>query len=347
MTNFSDLPWEIRDEIWKLVLRDDHPGVHIFGHYDEKKKGMAEGRSMMHGSHFSGILSEPPPHRYFKSLHEYRDDENISTYLIDGAMWTICKESRLVIEKHFSQYKWPDDSLFIRRRPDFRIEFPPTYGYPYKAVFQVPSTGYFQGSSPHYLTVFPRRDLFVFQPDTLDDIDWYFVGSSPTRGGMRPPFRRLQHIAIEYNPEWWDEICNCSESWDSPNITRLKNAVFELKDSSKLWFIDNSLKRKKDAPVFKEMTSDYYMQLNAFYARDRKFLEVNCFSNYDPLQDWEYAKPVGGSSNRERSFSVDFVQRLRQKILEEEKFETVQNMIFRARARAARCDIGLLGWQEL
>jgi hypothetical protein len=203
MANLSDLPWEIRDMIWNLVPRDDHPEVHIFGHYDENKKGMAEGRSMMHGSHFSGVLSEPPPHRYFDSLDKDRGNENMSTYLIDGAMWTTCKHSRLIIKKHFSQYKWPDDRLF-----PFRTDYWPSWSleYPYQAVFQVPSTGYFEGGPPHYLTVFPRRDLFVFQPDKLGGIDWYWVASSPTRAGTRPPFRRLQHIAIEFNPDWWESV---------------------------------------------------------------------------------------------------------------------------------------------
>ncbi|KAF4338921.1 hypothetical protein FBEOM_7184 [Fusarium beomiforme] len=346
MTNFSDLPWEIRDEIWKPVPRDDHPGVHIFGHYDEKKKNTPEGRSMMHGNLFSGILSEPPPHRYFKSLREGCDDENISTYLIDGAMWTTCKESRLVMEKHFSQYKWPTYADFFRRFYRDTREF---IGYPYDEVFQVPSTGYFQGNSPAYLTVFPRRDLFVFQPDTLEGVDWYFVGSGPTRGGMRPPFRRLQHIAIEYNPKWWDEMTDLP---DRPNVNNLINGVFELRDCCKLWFIDTSLKRKMDAPAFEENSSDYE-KLNAFYARDRKFLEVDCIDGSDFPEDWEYAKPVTDTSNRERSFSVDFFRQLQEEIWYQYRSAVFRakhfnaGNVLHARSRSAHCKIGLLGCDEL
>ncbi|EXA35829.1 hypothetical protein FOVG_12955 [Fusarium oxysporum f. sp. pisi HDV247] len=206
--------------IWALVLRDNHPGVHIFGHYDENKKGAAEGRSMMHGNLFSGLLSEPP-HRYFDNLDKDRENVNISTYLSDGAMWTTCKESRLAIEKRFN------------------------------------------------------------------DVDWYFVGSRPTKGGVRPPFRRFQHIAIEYNPEWSVEKREPSDLWEDPAIGHLLEAAFELKDIQKLWFIDHSLKRKKDAPAFKER-ADCWRALNAFYARDRKFLEIDWRSFSGTLEDWEY-----------------------------------------------------------
>ncbi|KAF4961146.1 hypothetical protein FGADI_382 [Fusarium gaditjirri] len=111
MANFSDLPREIRDMIWPLVLRDNHPGVYIFGL-------------------FSGILSEPSPDRYFANLDKDRKNENISTYLIDGAMWNTCKESQLAIEKHFGQYEWPTDGFW-----DTRSDTRPYYGYPYDKVF--------------------------------------------------------------------------------------------------------------------------------------------------------------------------------------------------------------------
>jgi hypothetical protein len=31
---FSDLPKELRDEIWDTAIRDDGPGVHFFSVYD-------------------------------------------------------------------------------------------------------------------------------------------------------------------------------------------------------------------------------------------------------------------------------------------------------------------------
>jgi hypothetical protein len=291
--------------IWPLVLRDDHPGVHIFGQYDENKKGMAEGRSLMHGNLFSGILSEPSPDRYFKNLDKNRQNENISTYLIDGAMWNTCKESRLAVEKHFSQYEWPCDEFWYTTS-DARVY----RGYPCHKVFQVPSTGYLEGGSPHYWTVFPRRDLFVFQPNKLDSVDWYFAGSRPTKGDNRPAFRRLQHIAVEYDPEWAEE----NES-SYLAMSHLVEAAYELKDIQKLWFIDHSLKRKKDAPDFNE-SRDCWMALNAFYARDKKFLEIDWRSSCGPLEDWDYLKPVGDTSNEDCSSSIKLLRKFTELALE-------------------------------
>ncbi|CVK95875.1 uncharacterized protein FMAN_13798 [Fusarium mangiferae] len=359
MANFSDLLREIRDMIWALVPRDYHPGVHIFGHYDENQKGMAEGRSMVHGSLFSGILSEPSPDRYFNNLDKDRKNENISTYLIDGAMWNTCKESRLAIEKRFKQYEWPAHKLWWHFRSDLRA----WSEYPYHLVFEVPSTGHFEGSSPHYLTWFPHRDLFIFQFDKLDSVDWHFVGSRPTRGGLRPLWRRLQHIAIEYNPEWWDEVSASPFPWDRPNFSKLMDAAFELKDCQKLWFIDRTLKRRKDAPTFKE-EAYCHTRLNAFYARDRKFLEIDCglcpplrpwsawrrwrISSPDDgiLKNWEYVKPVGDTSSQSGSSSIDFVRQLEESICQEHS-DGIKTLGFDSRGRKFHCRIGLLGWEEL
>ncbi|KAF4498802.1 hypothetical protein FAGAP_4999 [Fusarium agapanthi] len=295
----------------------------------------------MHGSLFSGILSEPSPDKYFASLDKGRKNENNSTYLIDGAMWNTCKESRRAIQKHYSQYKWPSDEFWYTTS-DARVY----HGYPYHKVFQVPSTGYFEGDSPHYLTIFPRRDLFVFQPDKLDGVDWYFVGSRPTKGDNRPACRRLQHIAIEYNPEW-------SFEQHEPSylaMSHLVEAAYELKDIQKLWFIDHSLKRKKDAPAFNEKAEcptwrDACKSLNAFYARDRKFLEIDWRSSCGPLEDWDYVKPVGDKSNQDVSSSINFMRKLNE--LAWERYADPRKCHYRLRDHMEHCGIGLLGWDDL
>ncbi|QGJ01141.1 hypothetical protein CEK26_002585 [Fusarium fujikuroi] len=285
MVNFSELPREIRDMIWPLVLRDNHPGVHIFRHYDEKKEFMTEGRSLMYGNLLSDILSEPSPDKYFPSLDKDRKNENMSTYLIDGAMWNTCKESRLIIEKYFSQYKWSAEEWWRSARSDSRG----WDEYPFHSVFKVPSTECFEGGSPSYLTVFPRKDLFVFQPDKLDGMDWSSFARRLTKGDTRPAFQRLQHIAIEYDPEWW----GVTHRWNVPMVYQLEEAAFALKDIQKLWFIDHNLKRKKNTPAFDE-TWDRWESPNAFYARDRKFLEID-WRNFGALEDWEYVMPVDRS----------------------------------------------------
>ncbi|KAG5820863.1 hypothetical protein H9Q74_000438 [Fusarium xylarioides] len=336
MANLSDLPREIRDMIWLLVLRDNHPGVHIFGHRDENSKGMAEGCSLMHGNLFSGILSEPSPDKYFRSLDKDRKNENMSTYLIDGAMWNTCKESRLAIEKHFSHYQWSADEWWRYARTNSRV----WVEHPYNKVFQMPSTGYFEGGPPHYLTVFPRRDLFVFQPVKLDGVDWYSFGSHTAKVAKRPAFQRLQHIAVEYDPEWWDVL----HSRDVPAIIQLMENAFELKNIQKLWLIDHNLKRKKNAPAFDEK-GDHWGSLNAFYARDRKFLEIDWRNCSGALDDWEFVKPGGDTPSRYGDASVRLARQLNDLISNSRTGFVYRHR--RVQHHTHFCEIGLLGWDEL
>ncbi|KAF5640006.1 uncharacterized protein FTJAE_4552 [Fusarium tjaetaba] len=336
MANFSDLPREIRDIIWALVLRDNHPDVHIFGHRDEDKKGMAEGRSLMHGNLFSGILLEPSPDKYFANLDKDRKNENMSTYLIDGAMWNTCKESRLAIQKHFSHYQWSGDEWWLYAQRSSRV----WAEHPWNKVFRMPSTGYFEGGSLNYLTVFPRRDLFVFQPVKLDGVIQYSFGSRQTKGAKQPVFQRLQHIAVEYDPEWWDLL----HSSDVPAIIQLIGNALELKNIQKLWIIDHNLKRKKNAPAFDEK-GDHWASLNAFYARDRKFLEIDWLNYSGALDDWEFVKPGRDTPNKYGDASVCLVRYLNDVIHNSRTSSGYRHC--RVQHHPHYCEIGLLGWDEL
>ncbi|EEU38769.1 uncharacterized protein NECHADRAFT_82991 [Fusarium vanettenii 77-13-4] len=153
----------------------------------------------------------------------------------------------------------------------------------------MPETGYFtsSGGAPHYFTVVPGRDLFVLQPDLLSGIDrdWGYL-EIPV--GLT---KRVRHIAIEYNPEWGSKLNQPrqhEEVWRM--VQALRSFARNAYGNSRLWFIDHSLKRKEDAPVFKEVPSGY--STNAFYASDRKFLEVECGSRDLNLGHWQYTRQV-------------------------------------------------------
>ncbi|VTT64960.1 unnamed protein product [Fusarium fujikuroi] len=96
-TRFIELPRELRDQIWSLAIRDDHPGAHIFGQYVTGSHGFQSWRGL------SFDVAAPSWGRFFESLDENRSDENISTYLIDGGLWTACHESRCIMEDHLRQ----------------------------------------------------------------------------------------------------------------------------------------------------------------------------------------------------------------------------------------------------
>ncbi|KAF5666638.1 hypothetical protein FHETE_6137 [Fusarium heterosporum] len=164
MATFHDLPKELRDRIWNLAIRDDYPGVHIFGSSDQAKKG--ESRPMTSRGDRSRDSFEPLWSGYFQNLKNDCSDENISTYLIDGGLWTACKESRRVMENHFKQLDWPVRKSLME------------YHYCSKDdKYKMPSTGYFAGGA----NVFYARDRKFLEVDCISrplDLKqhWQFVG---------------------------------------------------------------------------------------------------------------------------------------------------------------------------
>lgn len=105
---FSKLPWELRHDIWDLVVRPlDRPGVHIFC-VEERELDDSEatecdvvcppillesGESNLHIRVPAATMSSGPA-------------GNPSTYMLDGGLWAACKESRAVMEKAFKHQMW-------------------------------------------------------------------------------------------------------------------------------------------------------------------------------------------------------------------------------------------------
>ncbi|CCT72656.1 uncharacterized protein FFUJ_12541 [Fusarium fujikuroi IMI 58289] len=218
-TRFIELPRELRDQIWSLAIRDDHPGAHIFGQYVTGSHGFQSWRGL------SFDVAAPSWGRYFESLDENRSDENISTYLIDGGLWTACHESRCIMEDHFRQ---SGRQLAPRHPNDRRSSFSE------KDLFKMASSGYFNGNPLEIVTVFPYRDLFIVQHEDLDKIDWGYLGFG---------FCGVGHIAIEYDQAWVDGL-HTDEVVNSLFLKACAEANYTL------WFIDRSLKRKSQAPIF-------------------------------------------------------------------------------------------------
>jgi hypothetical protein len=162
------------------------------------------------------------------------------------------------------------------------------------------------GTPFHHLTVFPHRDRFVLQADCLDDVDWNNLGFDTGLGGSLLGFDGIHHIGIEFDPKWWDQEMG---DWDSSVIDTLNDAAYGASGTVfGIWFIDHTLRRRKDAPAFKEITNDAY-ELNAFYTSDRKLLEVNTSSS-PALEHWTYfEKEEGDADYPHGKSSIDFVNR--------------------------------------
>ncbi|KAF5001163.1 hypothetical protein FGRMN_1187 [Fusarium graminum] len=247
MATFHDLPEGLRNKIWSLSIRDDKPGVQIFG----AKEGGS--RPMTSLGDRSWDFFEPLWSGYFQNLKNYCSDENVSTYLIDGGLWTACKESRRVMESHFKQSDWPIRKSLIE------------YEY---------------CSDDDNIS---HRDLFVLQTSRLNDL--LGVGYDKAMGTNLSNCDNLKHVAVEYRAEW---VYDGTDGKACKRVVReLTNIAFEAEGSlAKIWLIDHTLKRRKEAPEFKEETDGTY-KANVFYACDRKFLGVDCISRRLDLKHWQ------------------------------------------------------------
>lgn len=307
---FTDLPRELRDQIWSLAIRDDHPGAHIFGQYVTGSRHILS----RYGPSFD--VAAPSWSRYFESLDENRSDENISTYLVDGGLWTACHESRCIMEEHFRQSR---RHLAPRHLGDRRESFSE------KDRFRMAESGYFDGNPLEIVTVFPRRDLFIFQLEDLDKIDWGYLDFG---------FCGVGHIAIEYDRAWGDGY---HTDWVVNRA--LFNACVEA--SYTFWFIDRSLKRKSQAPAFEEEEADCCWNLNAFYASDRKFLEIK--DDGTLMENWEYVGPLENSLENSLYNHLydllEFVRGLRD--------DFIEKSIADGSEAEDPCVVKLLGWAPL
>ncbi|PNP74233.1 hypothetical protein FNYG_12282 [Fusarium nygamai] len=324
---FSELPRELRDQIWSMAIRDDRPGVHIFGQYDKTKRYRSGSRFLRSGDVVSGTWAAPSWRRYFENLNEDRSDENISTYLIDGGLWTACRESRLIMEKRFEQSKRKRYYEHTDREYDRT-----------KEVFKKATTGCFDGTPLHLMTVFPHRDLFVLQSHDLQNIYWSSLGFDASMASFAEGFDGVRHVALEYDPKWAGELAR--DGCLSDDIWAIMEGAFKACYSVwKIWFIDTSIKRKKDAPAFKEEAEDSY-DINAFYASDRRLLKVDCNNWRDLEKEWEYIGSVEDESFYGFSSSLDFLRKLELE-LGDKSYPTCD------RYQEPYCAIGILGWEEL
>ncbi|KAF4969014.1 hypothetical protein FSARC_3668 [Fusarium sarcochroum] len=327
---FSDLPRELRDEIWTFVIRAAGPGVHVFRLYNREMDNATGAQDVAFPDYYPmHRLAAPTWNRYFDNVDARCGDKNVSTYLIDGGLWTACKESRTIMEKHFKNLKWNS-----RRKRDKKGRTENNTSQ----VLDMPATGYFSDEVPHYFTVFPHRDLFVFQSENLKSILWEDIDIDIPIGSSIKGFQGLNHVALEYDSEWGIQMYEAGYNQGPLPIVRiLINLACGLSHVFKIWLIDHNLKRKEDAPAFKENTM--WHDTNAYYASDRRFLEVKCDGRSMGLnqEQWQYLQQVADGDYYKSS--MWFISRLQGEI----------NLAIDPDDTEAEyaCDIGLLGWDRL
>ncbi|KAJ4005606.1 hypothetical protein NW752_002441 [Fusarium irregulare] len=229
---FPKLPGEIQNMIWSFAIRDDRPGVHIF----RSKKCASKSRFE------KAWIGSGPKLDPFPSFPSVKGDDpirkNESTYLIDAGLWMACKESRAIIENHFTIPKWTirqckdqsiddagdysvslEDCAWSKRALPLRIG-PVEKGIalPDGKSLEVSKPDYFWGSPLPQLTTSQQRDFFVLQAWSLREVDWnhlsFDFGFGPCT--LRPRYG-LNNIGVVYNSTWWHKK---NEDW-KPHVIEI------------------------------------------------------------------------------------------------------------------------------
>ncbi|KAI8713447.1 2EXR domain-containing protein [Fusarium sp. LHS14.1] len=201
------------------------------------------------------LLLAPPQSN---KSHITQNRNNPSTYLIDGGLWTACKESRLVMERNFNCHRRKPSS---QGRKLSRYEIAETRR-------DMPETSYFacHDGNAHFFTVFSHKDLFILRPQNLETIHWSNSIRDIELGSYIRHFGRLRNIALEYNPEWG---CRAEEK-----IVDMAMKVNEHHYGVNIWIVDYTLRRRDSAFVGKKPTSRRNKNM-AFHLNGRRFIPVN------------------------------------------------------------------------
>ncbi|KAF5668346.1 hypothetical protein FHETE_5282 [Fusarium heterosporum] len=274
---------------------------------------------------FSQNLAAP---KATERIDGIEDGKNISTYLTDGGLWLACKESRSIIDDHFQQSKW--DSRRKRRAQDSR-EYVAFQSFD-EEILHMPATGYFVGEPPQYFTVFPHRDLFILQADSLEIIDWaafdYNIPfSSESRG-----FEGIRHFGIEYKREW-GVLMQAEEYFEDMDIVKtFLRAALEITGRDRtIFIIDYNL--KVTLPL--EESDSSASSPAVFYANDRKLVEVD--TDYFSVEKRRSLKSSDSDGHSYWSSSIEFVESLCDILNESDSSEMIETGMF------YNCSFMLLG----
>ncbi|KAF4971644.1 hypothetical protein FSARC_1591 [Fusarium sarcochroum] len=247
---FGGFPWDIREQIWKCAIRPTPHGAHFFSIAGNPKDyrtadEITDAFVFSDAYHPSLIMSAPA------SMTRRVDDDgfkgteqvpaswfvnNTSTYISDSGLWTACKESRWVIQKHFRLQEWGETRSTVG---DFK---------------KMPELVHFrdQDSKDYYSTVFPYQDLFIFQANDWN-LDW--AGMKTDIMGLRnADYSGLKNIAIEFNQEWGIQ----TNRFGPESVKVLLPLAFMAKDPDNergiknFWLIGYRIKRRAHVPTEEE-----------------------------------------------------------------------------------------------
>ncbi|KAI0137932.1 hypothetical protein F4776DRAFT_670900 [Hypoxylon sp. NC0597] len=270
---FCRLPPELRYMIWELAIRPNHPGAHFLTIYGVQEVKRLSDEYIIRSScrlwHSYLVTAPKWVPRYIDANLNGRLGEDVitswicnnpSAYLIDGSLWTTCRESRLVIKRQFNIQKWKtvqEESM-------------------------VPSTGYLADydSTYRYFVAFPQQDLFCVQPHNFQNTNHGMIENGFSMILSYYGFNAVKNIAFEFDPAW-------ETSQQSPGYAQLDMTDYFYRglplnyEFETVWFIDYSIKRRHHVPTKKQAERS---DGTVFYGSDCRFVEVA----RDDLKDYPW-----------------------------------------------------------
>jgi hypothetical protein len=341
---FNKLPGELRAKIWHFAIRSTDRGVNLFYMYDlnaDRDVGSTRDVPDFRMPHFPSRLADPIRSEDCSTSMSFalqsssmttpivtdgwtdrmesasKIRANISTYTVDGGLWTACKESRYYIRGVFPPEKRSTWKARERRR-NADDEFLTTYFAAEDQLIDHSRESMHRNTKTcdiRYLTIRPCLDLFFLRPHSFKTFSWESI---ILRHGWRPSkLDGVKHIALEYSPEWGFEI---GSNPRHPTFHAFLEVLEHLGHFDRtLWFIDYGIRRsrKESATSSKQAPSPEAPSLEApsmaserrtFYATNRRYVEVACCSHPHDGQEWEIEYE---SKDGLRTSSLSFIETLR------------------------------------
>ncbi|KAJ4211558.1 hypothetical protein NW759_012469 [Fusarium solani] len=288
---FPQLPWKLRELIWGFAVRPRKLGVHIFGtdYSTDKADGditlcVDYARPFLASER--GIQLTSPTPRPLSPTGAIREPSwttnNPSNYLIDGGLWTACKESRAFMEQEYESKRWRAFTNGRKKDYNFNMRL---YDFPGDSLPEekrMSAMGYFlDNGSPHYFTVLPEMDPFFLQANDreLNLMTWYSLqyahGLWSPNVGLAGP----KNVAIEFDPEWLARIEAAERDEEGPVkiLDELALASILSRQIRTIWIVDYSLKRRGTSSEMRGRER----RRKIFEGADRRFVEVAAGWNQD------------------------------------------------------------------
>lgn len=278
---FPYLPRELQDIVWKQAAASRSkelikPAAHFFTVFNVNEDDMSSVQQLVGGNHSLYRLAEP--------RHNLSPRGDLSAYLVDGGLWTACKNSRRAMEKRYEVAEWRVQMAHCK---SLDVSKNMVEWWKWRRVVEAaPATRYLHSTNQgdRFFTVRPGSDLIVLQPMDWMTMDLSNLGRDYAAmfGGFKTG-SWVRHIAFEFDPSWPVNIDPRNPPADGPYravLDALQQAVaLGGLPAHNIWLIDYGIQRRtRSDPVHANQPRI------VFYGNRCRFTEVRFMD-----KDWRMA----------------------------------------------------------